>query len=323
MSFSYRTKSELCRIPTGHRCCMIAELAGIIHTSGTIQISGGGRYRLKISTENASLARKVFKLFKELYSINAEILVRKNTRLRKKNSYLLIIPISKYTRRILLDTYSIYIDKEDNVSISKGIDPALVKRRCCKMSYLRGAFLGGGSMADPEKMYHLEFVTYRREYGEELCGLINTLNLHGKIIERKNTYVVYLKEGEHIVNLLNMMGAHSALLDFENIRVYKDVRNNINRIVNCETANLTKTINASMRQIESIRYIDQKLGYEKLPKSLKEMAEVRLNYPDASLKELGELLDPPIGKSGVNHRLRKLDKLAEDLRQKEGGDKIG
>lgn len=323
MSFSYRTKSELCRIPTERSCCMTAELAGIIHTSGTIQISGGGRYRLKIATENASLARRIFVLFKELYGINAEILVRKNTRLRKKNSYLLIIPISKYTKQILLDTYSIYISDAENVALSKGIDPALVRKRCCKMAYLKGAFLGGGSMSDPEKMYHLEFVTYRQSYGEELCKLLNSLDLHGKMIERKNTYVVYLKEGEHIVNLLNMMGAHAALLDFENIRVYKDVRNNINRIVNCETANLTKTINASMRQIESIKYIDEKLGYENLPPSLKEMAELRLNYPDASLKELGELLDPPIGKSGVNHRLRKLDKLAEDLRQKEGGDIIG
>lgn len=318
MSFSYRTKNELCRMPTERRCCMIAELAGIIHINGIIQISGKGRYRLKISTENASLARRVFVLFKELYNINVEVLVRKNTKLRKKNSYLLVIPTSSDTKQILMDTYSLYVDETGQIALARDINPAVIRKRCCKKAYLRGAFLGGGSMSDPEKMYHLEFVTYRESYGKSLCNFLNSLDLHAKMIERKNTYVVYLKEGEHIVDLLNVMGAHSALLKFENVRVYKDMRNNINRIVNCETANLTKTINASMRQIENIKYIDEKLGYEKLPTSLKEIAELRLNHPDASLKELGELLDPPIGKSGVNHRLRKIDKLADNLRQKKG-----
>lgn len=297
---------------------MLAELAGIIHISGVIEISGRGRYSLKISTENASLARRIFVLFKELYNINAEILVRKNTRLRKKNSYLLVIPTSNDTKKILADTYSIYRNETEHIALNGTIDSSLIENGCCKKAYLRGAFLGGGSMSDPEKMYHLEFVTHRAEYADSLCELLNFFDLHAKIIERKNNYVVYLKEGEHIVKLLNIMGAHSALLNLENIRAYKDMRNNINRIVNCETANLTKTINASMRQIENIEYINKHLGYEKLPQSLKEVAELRLNYPDASLKELGEMLDPPIGKSGVNHRLRKLDKLAEDLRQEKG-----
>ena len=298
MSFSYRTKNELSRVPTKRKCCMLAELAGIIHISGVVEISGRGRYSLKISTENASLARRIFVLFKNIYDINAEILVRKNTRLRKKNSYLLVIPASNYTKRILIDTSSVYRNDNGQVVVKEDIDKELVDRRCCKKAYLRGAFLGGGSMSDPEKMYHLEFVTHRKEYAKSLCELLNYFELHAKIIERKNNYVVYLKEGEHIVNLLNIMGAHSSLLDFENIRAYKDMRNNINRIVNCETANLTKTIDASMRQIENIEYIKKTLGYEKLPQSLKEIAELRLNYPDASLKELGQILDPPIGKSG-------------------------
>ncbi|NMA94458.1 MAG: DNA-binding protein WhiA [Clostridiales bacterium] len=318
MSFSYRTKSELCRISTDKKDVMVAELAGIIHSSGIIQISGLGKYSLKLSTENAPLARKIFALIKKLYNINAEIAVRKNIRLRKNNNYLLIVPSSKDTKQILLDTHSISTDHEGNVDLYRGIHRQLVHNRDFKMAYLRGAFLGSGSMSDPEKMYHLEFVTHRKYYGQELCALINSLGLQSKTIERKNTYVVYMKEGEHIVTLLNMMGAHSALLDFENIRVYKDVRNNINRIVNCETANLAKTINASMRQIENIKYIDEVLGYKNLSPSLREIAQYRLHYPDASLRELGELLDPPIGKSGVNHRLRKLEKLAKDLREEKG-----
>lgn len=315
MSFSYRTKNELSRVSTKRRCCMLAELAGIIHISGVVEISGRGRYSLKISTENASLARRIFVLFKDIYKINVEILVRKNTRLRKKNSYFLIVPTSNHTKQILTDTCSIYRDNNGQIVVNEDIDKNLIAKRCCKKAYLRGAFLGGGSMSDPEKMYHLEFVTHRQGYAKSLCELLNYFEIHAKIIERKNNYVVYLKEGEHIVNLLNIMGAHSSLLEFENIRAYKDMRNNINRIVNCETANLTKTINASMRQIDNIEYIKKTLGYDKLPQSLKEIAELRLNYPDASLKELGQMLDPPIGKSGVNHRLRKLDKLADDLRQ--------
>ncbi len=151
-----------------------------------------------------------------------------------------------------------------------------------------------------------------------MCNLINEFGLNAKTIERKNNFVVYLKEGDQIVNLLNIIGAHSALLDLENIRIYKDMRNNINRIVNCETANLSKTINAAVRQIENIRYLESNYGLAKLSPSLREIAELRLKNPDASLRELGEMLEPPIGKSGVNHRLRKLDKIAEDLKNKGG-----
>ncbi len=202
--------------------------------------------------------------------------------------------------------------------LNRTIDVRLIKKRCCKRAYIRGAFLGGGSVSDPEKIYHLEIVTHSDSYANSLCSLINEFGLNAKTIERKNNYVVYLKEGEHIVNLLNIIGAHSALLDLENIRIYKDMRNNINRIVNCETANLSKTINAAVRQIENIRYIEDSYGLSNLSPSLREVAELRLNNPDASLRELGEMLNPPIGKSGVNHRLRKLDKIAEELKNKGG-----
>ena len=164
----------------------------------------------------------------------------------------------------------------------------------------------------------MEIVTHNEVYANSLRDLINQFGLSAKTIERKNNYVVYLKEGEHIVNLLSIIGAHSALLDLENIRIYKDMRNNINRIVNCETANLSKTINAAVRQIENIKYLSKHYGLSKLSPALKEVAELRLDNPDASLKELGEMLSPPIGKSGVNHRLRKLDKMAEDIRSKRG-----
>ncbi|HOO13287.1 MAG TPA: DNA-binding protein WhiA, partial [Bacillota bacterium] len=153
---------------------------------------------------------------------------------------------------------------------------------------------------------------------EDLKELINGFGLNSKIVERKGSFVVYVKEGEQIVDLLNIMGAYSALLKFENTRIYKDMRNNVNRIVNCETANLTKIINASVKQIENIEYIRDTVGLGSLPPNLREIAELRLNYPDASLKELGQMLTPPLGKSGINHRLRRIEELAEGIRLTRG-----
>ena len=173
-------------------------------------------------------------------------------------------------------------------------------------------------MSDPERTYHLEIICHNKILAAELKKLMHDFNLNAKIIKRKGNYVVYLKEGENIVDFLNVIGAHLALLELENIRILKGMRNDVNRIVNCETANLQKTVDASVRQAESIRYIRDNLGFDKLPDNLREIAQLRLQYSDASLKELGEMLEPPLGKSGVNHRLRKLDKIAEDMKNVKG-----
>jgi hypothetical protein len=314
MSFSSRAKSEICRTSPGRNCCRLSELAALIHTSGTIQLAGKERVSLKISTENAFIARRIFMLIKDLYRENPEILIRRNRRLRKNNNYVLLITRPSAAEKILEDTCVLYRDAGGNMGIHLDIDQKLVRKKCCKKSYLRGAFLGGGSVSDPEKAYHLEFIAHSEKYGESLCGLIREFDLHAKLIERKNNYVVYLKEGEHIVNLLSLIGAHTALLNLENIRIYKDMRNNINRIVNCETANLSKTIDAAIRQKENIEYIRDRIGFSYLPSNLREIAELRLSYPDASLRELGDMLTPRVGKSGVNHRLRKLDRIAEEHR---------
>ncbi len=314
MTFSSKAKNEICRINMKRSCCKLAELAALIHTCGSVQQGSGRKASLKLTTENASIARRIFMLIKDSYQIAPEVLVRRNRRLRKNNSYVLLVPVSKDSNKILEDTCIRIRTINDSAEIQLDINPQLVRKKCCKKSYLRGAFLGGGSVSDPEKAYHLEFVAHSEKYGEALCDLINNLDLHAKLIERKNNYVVYLKEGEHIVNLLSLIGAHTALLNFENIRIYKDMRNNINRIVNCETANLGKTINASIRQIENIEYIRDRIGFSNLSPSLREIADLRIKYPDASLRELGDMLSPQVGKSGVNHRLRKLDKIAEDHR---------
>lgn len=319
MSFSAKAKSELCQIVNKRDCCNLAELAALIQVCGTIHLSGKERVTLRISTENPGIARRIYVLLKDQYGVKTEVMVRKNRRLRKNNNYYLMVSNDRKVMTILMETGIIESKSRGNLWINRNIDPNIMKKRCCKRTYIRGAFLGGGSISNPKKTYHLEFVTHNETYANSLCNLINQFNLGAKTIMRKNNFVVYLKEGEHIVSLLNVIGAHSALLDLENIRIYKDMRNNINRIVNCETANLSKTINASVRQTKNIEYLQNYYGLNKLSPPLKEIAKLRLKNPNASLRELGQMLDRPIGKSGVNHRLRKLDRIAQDIRDKREG----
>ena len=189
----------------------------------------------------------------------------------------------------------------------------LLERNCCKRAFLRGAFLASGSISDPQKSYHFEVVCQEWEQAQLLQELYHAFDLDAKIVQRKKYYVVYLKEGAQIVDALNVMGAYVALMNLENVRIFKEMRGSVNRIVNCETANINKVVGAACRQVENIHYIQSKMGLEELPPALREMALLRLEYPDSSLKELGELCDPPVGKSGVNHRLRKLGEIAEKL----------
>ncbi|MTI69697.1 MAG: DNA-binding protein WhiA [Firmicutes bacterium] len=318
MSFSSKTKNELSRMKIENLCCASAELSALVRMSGAIQFTGLGKFSVKFTTENAAIARRIFTLLKVLYNTHTEVMVRRNRQLKKNNNYLMIVDDHKNAEKILNDTGIFTEEGKSTLEINYKVPTDVIKTKCCKRSYIRGAFLGGGSLSDPEKTYHLEFVTHTLEHGENLRDIINSFDLTSKIVERKDKFIVYIKEGEQIVDLLNIIGAHSALLKLENIRVLKEVRNNINRIVNCETANLSKTINAAIRQIRNIKYIDEVMGLEELPDNLQEIANVRVLNKDSSLKELGEKLDPPVGKSGVNHRLRKLEKIAEDLKRERG-----
>lgn len=315
MSFSAVTKGELARIYSKDRCCQLAELAALIRMCGTLQLVGGAqKLNIKLTTENPAIARKLFKLFKDLFGVHIEVMIRRNPRLRKNNHYLMVVTHGMGSTDIL-EKVKILKKEANSFDISYGVPLMLLQNRCCRRAYLRGAFLGGGSVSDPEKTYHLEFVTHSHEHSESLRDLINDFQLTSKIVERKGSYVVYLKEGDQIVDLLNIMEAHSALLELENVRIYKQMRNDVNRIVNCETANLSKTVDAAIRQIENIEYIKNTVGLGYLPENLREIAEIRLEYEDATLKELGEMLSPAIGKSGVNHRLRKIDEIATKLQE--------
>jgi len=313
LSFSMLTKNELARVVDARRCCKLAELAALVKMDGSLQISGR-QVSLNIINHNAAVVRKVFKLIKEIFGLQAEVLVKKKMRLHKKNVYVVRILPQEGLRKMLVQLGMV---KPDG-ALREGVPGDLVRNECCRRAYLRGVFLGGGSVNNPGGTYHLEVITGKERHAGDICRLLKKLNFSAKVSRRKGWYVVYLKESEQIVECLNNMGAHTALLEFENARIYKDMRNRVNRLVNCETANLNKTVNASLRQAENIRLIARILGMDKLPLSLREVAELRINFPDASLKELGEMANPPLGKSGVNHRLRKLDKIAEKLRAGSG-----
>ncbi|MBF8983348.1 DNA-binding protein WhiA [Lutibacter sp. B2] len=317
MSFSMKTKNELSREVPEDACCRLAELSALIRMSGTIQLIGFQKLNIKILTENAAIARKIFTLIKKCFGIHTELRVRKNRLLKKNNHYVIIINSNDGANDIL-KSVGILCIRQDQFELEYRIPKDIIEKECCKRAYLRGAFLGAGSVSDPSKTYHLELVTSNEEYSEDLKELIQYFGLSAKIVQRKHSYVVYLKEGDCIVDLLNIMGAYSALLNLENIRIVKQMRNNVNRIVNCETANLSKIVNASIRQIRNIEYIQKTKGFKILPDGLREIAELRLNYREASLKELGEMLNPEVGKSGVNHRLRKIEKIAEKLKNARG-----
>ncbi|WP_418790966.1 DNA-binding protein WhiA [Phosphitispora sp. TUW77] len=311
MSFSTDTKNELARILAQKRCCQTAELAALVKMDGLIQISGRHRISLHLITESAAVARKLITYLKNLFAVKTDILIKKKNKLKKNNIYL----VRMLTQDDVVTVLHALGMLDDKGRLSDDIKPDLLKKECCRRSYLRGIFLGGGSVSDPEGNYHLEILVNNEEFSQVLCSILKRYKLAAGINKRKNWDVVYLKGSEDIIKLLNLMGAHGALLNFENVRIYKDVRNQVNRLVNCETANLNKTVNAAVRQVEDIRLIDRVIGLSKLPDILRSIAEYRLTYPDISLKELGEMLEPKIGKSGVNHRMRRIQEIAEKIRE--------
>lgn len=311
MSFASETKKELTNLEV-KGCCSKAELSALIRMNGSLSFSNR-ELVVDIQTENAAIARRIYTLIKKNYESQVELLVRKKMRLKKNNVY--IVRLKDSARRILEDLKII----GEDFSLIHDISEDLVKKKCCKRSYLRGAFLAGGSVNNPEtSSYHLEIASQYQEHNESLCELMNKFDLNSKTLERKKGYITYLKEAEKITEYLNVIGAHNALLRFEDIRIVRDMRNSVNRLVNCETANLNKTIGAALRQVENIRYIEETVGLHILPGKLREIAELRVAYQDVTLKELGEMVSGgAISKSGINHRLRKIDEIAEKLRSGE------
>lgn len=315
MSFSGKAKSELSYRESAARHCQIAECAAILCYSAGVILEEEEQPVLKFSTENIAVARKYFTLLEKAFNIKAEISIRRN---QDKKSILYLIKVGgrKQTDRIL-KAAKLLRESENQEGIS-GVSSLVFQNVCCKRAFLRGAFLTAGSMSDPNKSYHFEIVCASPEKAGILQKMMHGFEMDAKVVKRKKSFVVYLKEGTQISLALNVMDAPVALMEFENIRILKEMRNTVNRKVNCETANIHKTVSAAVKQMEDITYIRDNMGFEKLSDGLRDMAITRLQYPEATLKELGELMPEPVGKSGVNHRLRRLGEIAEKLREANG-----
>ena len=338
MSFSGEVKEELMKHTPPARHCQLAELASILHICGSHTAAEGSNNlqneekksifngeKLLIQAENEAVIRKCFTLLKKTFNINTSVnekRVGKSGKAgagtgAKPRAYEIELTDPSQIKQVLQATK--FMDGEGHLRDMKApVSAILIKNSCCQRAFLRGAFLASGSMSDPGKSYHLEIVCTNLFQAEQIQSILLAFEVEARIVQRKKYQVVYMKDGTGISDFLNIVEAHVSLMNFENFRIVKEMRNSVNRRVNCETANIGKTVSASTRQAEDILLLQQKYGFENLPESLREMAEVRLAYPDAPLRELGEYLDPPVGKSGVNHRLRKLGELADKVRSQQG-----
>jgi hypothetical protein len=321
MSFSSDVKLELEKNINQSRHCKMAELSAMVSMIGDVYYRKGLPYMLKIATEKSVIARTMARLIWQLFGIVPESMVRRTG--KNSRQYLLVIQDSLLIDKMLMTlklTQDVYSDgiPEKMIHIhgqDMNISRMIIFQPCCKKAFIKGAFMTSGSVSDPNKGYHMEIVCDNNDRAMFVEHIMHELSIDAKIVSRKKYSVVYVKDGEMIVDLLNIMGAHNSLMNMENVRILKDISNNVNRRVNCEVANQHKTAVAYVKQSQDIMYIMENKGMGYLPDNLRELAEARLDAPDASLKELGEMMNPPIGKSGVNHRLRKISEIADKLRE--------
>lgn len=314
MTFSSEVKDELIRVTPDVRHCKLAEILAIVYFIGTVSLAETNEISLRINTEHSGLARKYFTLVKKTFNINTDVVISNSALIKHKHLYSVSI-IDDTGAREVLKAVKLFKNQEPVDGLYLGSNSVLINS-CCKKAFLRGAFLSAGSITDPEKSYHLEIVCNTMEDALFMKELMGDLSLYPKITTRKKSYVVYVKDSEQISLALGLMEATTSLMKFENIRILKGMRNDVNRKVNCEAANINKTVLASLSQLEDIRLIKDKMGLDKLTSNLEAVANARLKAPLASLDELGKMIEPHLTKSGVNHRLRKLSSIADKLREK-------
>ena len=307
MSYSSETKEELCRFEPDSVCCLLAELSGIISAAGSVIYRGGGEKRISIETENSAVARRTFRLLREVFDVQPELITLKRSRLGGRSTFR--IEVGGSEAPFVLEGCGIQMAQR------RGVPREITVRKCCRMSFLRGVFLACGSVTDPEKEYHLEFVLSDEAFALALQKLIARFSLSAHLGKRRQMTLLYLKGQSEITDMLSIFGAQSARFAMEDAFIRKDLRNNANRAVNCDSANVQRAVTAASRQAEAIQILLAAYGEESLSPALRDSARLRLEHPEMSLEELGQLCDPPVGKSGVNHRLRKLEQMAKDVQE--------
>ena len=307
MSFNSDVKDELARVAPTCSHCDRALLAALIRIEGTLFISGQGMYRLEIATDAPSVARLSWRLLHEVYNLRTELTTRRSV-LHKTPNYLIDVPTQKGLAEALHDMGVL-----GPGGLQLGIAPELVSKQCCSAAYLRGAFLGSGFVSDPRGDFHFEITVESREMADGIVSIMHEKGINARSMQRRSSYVVYLKSGEAILEFLAYVGAHQAALRMEDARVVKSVRNDVNRQTNAEMANQMKAAAASVDQIFAMRSVLEAYGVEKLPPALREIIRLRVEYPDATLKELGDRANPPLSKSAVYHRIRRIEQMAREL----------
>lgn len=318
MSFASETKNELARIEPEKKCCQLAEISGFLRVAGSLRLAGGGKFRIVITTENPAIARHYKKLIQEYFGIETRLEIGESAAVGKSRnsrhySYSITIDPENRSEQILRET-GILLIKEGNNYISDGIYSGIIKTKCCRKAYLRGLFMGNGTMSDPEKSYHLEFVCHSETLANDLKKMINSfVDLSAKVAKRGNSYIVYMKKADYIRDTLAIMGASSQVFSMEETRIKKSMISDAKRIANCDTANLDRSVDAAMRQLDAIRKIEETRGLAWLPEKLQEVARLRVENPYISISALGDLCDPPLKKSGINNRLKKIEELAAKL----------
>ena len=284
------------------------ELSALIRIEGTLLLSGMGQYRLEVATDAPVVARFVIKALHEIFGLKTDLTMRRSV-LHKTPNWLIEVPSQKGLNAALRVLG--VLDKEGH--LERGVSKDLVKKRCCSAAYLRGVFLGSGFIANPKGDFHFEITVETQTMANDVVELMASAGIVAKVTERRNSFTIYLKSGSAISSFLALVGAHQCALKMENERVLKSVRNDVNRRVNAEIANQAKTAQASIGQIKTIRHVLEHHDIKTLPKALQDYIRLRVSYPDASLKELGEMANPPLSKSAIYHRVRRLEQIEKEL----------
>lgn len=307
MSFTTDVKNEMTRVAPTCSHCDAAVLSGLMRTEGSLFLSGKGRYRMEMSTDIPAVARLIIRLLHGLFKLRTELTVRRSV-LHKTPNYLITVPGQPHMEDVLRQLGII-----DGSGFVAGIAPHLVNKRCDQAAYLRGIFMGAGFVANPKGDFHFEMTIETEQLARDIVELMRENKINARIMNRRNSYLVYLKSGSAITAFLALVEAHQSVLAMENERVIKSVRNDVNRQVNAEMANQAKSAEASVEQVVAIRKVVDRYGMENLPPALREYISLRIAYPGATLKELGSYADPPLSKSAIYHRVRRVEQMASEI----------
>ena len=311
MSFAADARGEIAHTECENSCCARSELCAALLASGGISFHGRNRYRLSLAASDATIVRRYFTMVKKYFDVTGELRVLKTEKLSGMTRYQLVLP--EEASLMLLDEIKL-LDAEGLFGIREKCAPEIVENDCCALAFLRAAFLFCGTITNPEKAYHIEFSAPNEQFAQTVMELLRKFEVSAKKACRKAKEVVYLKGSDGISDVLTLLGAHKSMLAMENIKITKGLRNQVNRQMNCDNSNITRSMLTAERQIADIQLIEEEIGLDRLSGTLREIAELRLANPETSLSGIGELMNPPLGKSGVNSRLRKLTQIANKLR---------